>query len=53
MAYGEPLNSTSDYKGRDGIDLLARMIFSEAGDQSEEGKRGCAYVSKNRKDKNN
>lgn len=52
MAYGEALNSTSDYTGRDGIDLLARMIYSEAGNQTEEGKRGCAYVAKNRKDKN-
>ena len=40
MAYGEPLNSTDDLKGRDGIDLLARMIYSEAGNQSEKGKRG-------------
>lgn len=52
MAYGEPLNSTSEYAGRDGIDLLARMIYSEAGNQTEEGKRGCAFVAKNRKDRN-
>lgn len=52
MAYGEPLNSADDLKGRDGIDLLARMIYGEAGNQSEEGKRGCAFVAKNRKDKN-
>ena len=52
MAYGEPLNSTDDLKGRDGIDLLARMIYSEAGNQSEKGKRGCAFVAKNRKDRN-
>lgn len=52
MAYGEALSSTADLKGRSGIDLLARMIYSEAGNQSEEGKRGCAFVAKNRKDKN-
>ena len=52
MAYGEPLNSTDDLKGRDGIDLLARMIYSEVGNQSEKGKRGCAFVAKNRKDRN-
>lgn len=52
MSYGEALNSTDDLKGRDGIDLLARMIYSEAGNQTEKGKRGCAFVAKNRKDRN-
>ena len=52
MTYGEPLSSADDLKGRDGVDLLARMIYGEAGNQSEQGKRGCAYVAKNRKDKN-
>ena len=52
MGYGDSLSSTNDLKGRDGIDLLARMIYSEAGNQSEEGKRACAFVAKNRKDKN-
>ena len=51
MGYGDSLSSTNDLKGRDGIDLLARMIYSEAGNQSEEGKRACAFVAKNRKDK--
>lgn len=52
MGYGDALNSKDDLKGRDGIDLLARMIYSEAGNQTEEGKRGCAFVAKNRKDRN-
>ena len=52
MGYGDALSSKDDLKGRDGIDLLARMIYSEAGNQTEEGKRGCAYVAKNRKDRN-
>lgn len=52
MGYGEPLNNESDLKGRDGIDLLARMIYAESANQSYEGKCGCAYVAKNRKDKN-
>ena len=52
MSYGEAVSSKDDLKGRDGIDLLARMIYSEAGNQSEKGKRGCAYVAKNRKDRN-
>lgn len=52
MSYGEALNSTDDLKGTDGIDLLARMIYSEAGNQTEKGKRGCAFVAKNRKDRN-
>lgn len=52
MAYGDPLNSTSDDEGRTGTDLLTRMIYSEAGNQTEKGKRGVAFVAKNRKDKN-
>lgn len=52
MAYGDPLNSTSDYEGRSSTDLLARLIYSEAYNQSEKGKRGVAFVAKNRKDKN-
>lgn len=52
MSYGEPLSSTKDLKGRDGVDLLARMLYSEARGETEEGKRGCAYVASNRKDKN-
>ena len=52
MAYGDPLNSTSDLEKRSGIDLLARMLYSEAGNQTKKGKRGCAYIAKNRKEKN-
>lgn len=51
MAYGDPLNSFSDYSQRTWKDLLARMIYSEARGESEEGKRGCAYVAQNRLDK--
>lgn len=51
MAYGDPLNSFDDYGPRTWKDLLARMIYSEAANQSEEGKRGCAYVAQNRLDK--
>lgn len=29
-----------------------RLIYSEAHNQSEKGKRGVAFVAKNRKDKN-
>ncbi len=52
MGYGDALSSTDDLKGRDSVNLLARMIYSEAGNQTEEGKHGCAFVAKNRKDKN-
>ncbi|TCL55228.1 hypothetical protein EDD76_11668 [Kineothrix alysoides] len=31
MAYGDALKSTDDLKGRDSVDLLARMLYSEAG----------------------
>lgn len=50
MEYGEALNSTDDLKGRDGIDLLARMIYAESRGESFEGKCGCAFVAKNRKE---
>lgn len=51
MAYGDQLNSFEDYAQRTWKDLLARMIYSEAGNQTEEGKRGCAFVAQNRVDK--
>ncbi len=50
MEYGEALNSKDDLKGRDGVDLLARMIYAEARGESSEGKRGVAFVAQNRKD---
>lgn len=49
MEYGEALNSKDDLKGREGVDLLARMIYAEARCESFEGKRGVAFVTKNRK----
>lgn len=52
MAYGEPLNSTADYAGLFDLDLVTRMVYSEARGESDEGKAGCAYVVKNRRDKN-
>lgn len=53
--YGEPLENLTgltEFSGRDSVDILARMIYSEAGNQSEEGKRGVAFVAANRKAKN-
>lgn len=52
MAYGDALSSYSDLKNCSDTDLLARMIYAEARGETEEGKRGCAYVAKNRVDKN-
>lgn len=52
MGYGDPLNSSSELHGRNSIDLLARMIYGEAEGESEKGKRGCAFVAKNRKQRN-
>lgn len=60
--YGEPLENMGDkkdkwdfkeFEGRDSVDLLARMIYSEAEDQEYEGKQGVAHVAKNRKAYNN
>ncbi len=50
MKYGEALNSKDELKGRDGVDLLARMIYAGARGESSEGKCGVAFVAKNRKD---
>lgn len=55
--YGEPLENKgsstwdlSEFEGRDSVDLLARLIYSEAEGESNEGKRGVAYVALNRRD---
>ena len=50
MAFGDPLNSFEELYERSGPDLLARMLYSEARGESTEGKVGCAFVAKNRKD---
>ncbi len=50
--YGECLtNQTglSEFEGRDSVDLLARMIYSEASIESNECRRGVAFVASNRK----
>lgn len=50
--YGEPLvdkSGLSEFKGRDSVDLLARLIYSEASVESWKGKQAVAYVALNRK----
>ncbi|GED57248.1 cell wall hydrolase [Brevibacillus formosus] len=54
--YGEPIANKgkdkwdlSEFKGRDSVDLLARMIYSEAEGEEYVGKQGVAHVAKNRK----
>lgn len=50
--YGEPLDDLSglsEFEGRDSVDLLARMIYSEARNQNWECMQGVAHVAKNRK----
>ena len=49
MTYGEKITLSEMYD-RTGLDLLARMIYVEAEDQSEMGKRAVACVARNRKD---
>jgi spore germination cell wall hydrolase CwlJ-like protein len=52
--YGEPLENKSglsEFEGRGSVDLLARMIYSEARGESWAGKQGVAHVTKNRKAK--
>lgn len=50
--FEEPLSSFSDFYGRDSVDLLAQMIYSEASIESWTGKQGVAHVAKNRKARN-
>lgn len=47
--YGAPLNSVNDLKGRDSVDILARVIYDEAENQSWAGKQGVAAIVANRK----
>ena len=46
---GRPITSTAEYSGLTEVDLIARCIFSEAGNQGNEGQRGVACVLRNRK----
>lgn len=39
-SYGEALTSISQLKGRDSVDLLARVIYDEARGESWAGKQG-------------
>lgn len=48
LPYGNPLSSASELNNLSNIDLMARMIFSEAGNQSLDGMRGVAHVAYNR-----
>lgn len=53
--YGEPLADQSglnEFRGRDSVDLLARMIYSEARGESWAGKQGVAHVARLRKARN-
>lgn len=53
--YGEPLQDLpglTEFSGRDSVDLLARMIYSEARGESWAGKQGVAFVASNRKARN-
>lgn len=57
--YGEPLEDLGtdpwdfrEFFDRDSQDLLARMIYSEARNQSLAGMQGVAHVAKNRKASN-
>ena len=49
MTYGEKITE-NELSSRTGLDLLARMIYAEAEGESEMGKRGVAFVARNRKD---
>lgn len=53
--YGAPLEDKSgltEFENCNSVDLLARMIYSEVGDQSKKCKRAVAYVALNRRNLN-
>lgn len=55
MAAGSCLTNATgltEFDGLDSVDLMARLIYSEASTQSNEGKRGVYYTVVNRKAKN-
>lgn len=47
MAYGDPVSDLNTIN--DSVDLLARLIYSEAEDQAWVGKQGVAHIARNRK----
>lgn len=47
--YGEALQSVNDLKGRDSVDILARIIYDEAESESWAGKQAVCAVVANRK----
>jgi hypothetical protein len=54
--YGECLADQSglnEFQGRDSVDLLARMIYSEASIESNKCRRGVAFVALNRRNAGN
>ena len=48
-ALGQPVNSTADYDTLTEVDIIARCIYSEAGNQGDTGQRAVACVLRNRK----
>ncbi len=42
------LSNKTELQNRDSVEILARMIYQEAGNQSNEGKRAVAFVAQNR-----
>lgn len=55
MSYGDCLTDQTgltEFNGRDSVDLLARVIYSEAGGESWAGKQGVCWVVKNRRARN-
>ena len=55
MAWGDPisdLTGLTEFEPLDPVDVLARLIYSEARGESRTGKAGVAWVVSNRVDKN-
>lgn len=53
--YGEPLadlTGLTEFNGRSAIDLIARLMYSEARGETQSGKAGVHYVVLNRMSKN-
>ncbi len=50
--YGEALSTVQELYERSGIDLLARLVYAEAKNNSDSKKRGIAFVVENRRMEN-
>jgi hypothetical protein len=52
LNFGQSVANFAGFSNLNETDVIARMLFSEARGESYEGKRGCAFLLRNRRAKN-